>query len=114
MSKTRLLTLIFFTVLLTGCKVNNTQKASENCLAYRIKLFEESAPCPKGLNVSEYTFQNQIVYVLGGKNCGADMTTEVINTDCNTIGYLGGITGNTKINKENFSNAVFNRIVWKN
>jgi hypothetical protein len=42
------------------------------------------------------------------------MTAEVINTDCNTIGYLGGITGNTKINKENFSNAVFNRIVWKN
>ena len=83
-------------------------------MTHRIALFKESAPCPKGLNVFEHTFQTQLVYVLDFQKYGADMASEVINANCITIGYLGGITGNTKINKENFSNAVFNKIVWKN
>jgi hypothetical protein len=40
------------------------------------------------------------------------MTSEVFDENCNSIGFLGGITGNTKINGEDLS--MFNKVCQKN
>jgi hypothetical protein len=40
------------------------------------------------------------------------MASEVLNQDCESIGYLGGLIGNQIINGENFSSAHFEETVW--
>jgi len=87
----------------------------QTCLQTKINSFSSgNYACPTSANVKEYLFQNNTVYVFEPGNCGADMTAEVINVNCNTLGYLGGIAGNMQINGENFSNAVYVRTVWSN
>ena len=44
---------------------------------------------------------------------GGDMSTEVIDSDCKTIGFLGGFSGVTKINGAEFSNVKFVKTVWE-
>jgi hypothetical protein len=70
--------------------------------------------CTTGASVKKYLFQDENVYVLDPGICGADYTSEVIDDDGNTLGQLGGIIGNAKINGENFSSAVFIKTLWKN
>lgn len=48
-----------------------------------------------------------------GNSCGADMTSEVIDSECNRLGFLDGESGITKINGEEFSHATFVKIIWK-
>lgn len=87
----------------------------QTCLQTKINSFSSgNYACPTGANVKEYLFQNSTVYVFDPGNCGADMTSEVINSDCQTLGYLGGFAGNILINSEDFSNATFVRTVWTN
>jgi hypothetical protein len=45
--------------------------------------------------------------------CGADMAAEVIDSECNSLGNLGGIAGNTEINGANFSNAILESTIWE-
>lgn len=70
--------------------------------------------CKKDASVKEYTFQNKTVYVFNPGICGADMTSEVVNENCETQGYLGGLSGNTKINGESFDKAKFISTYWGN
>ena len=88
------------------------KKAHQNVLKTRFKDFDKSSTCDNA-NVKEYSFQGSTVYAFDPDTCGADMTTEVVNSDCNCLGYLGGIAGNTKINGEEFSNATFIKTTWK-
>lgn len=64
--------------------------------------------------MDEYEFQGKRVYTFFQGNCGADMATGVVDDKCKSLGSLGGITGNTKINGEDFSNAKFKKTVWSN
>jgi hypothetical protein len=108
--------LIMFLLIATstamGCYKDGIEKDTPHCVASKISVFAE-ASCNEGANVKQYRFQGIHVYVFDHGTCGADFTSEVIDTDCNTLGYLGGITGNTKINGEDFSNAVFIKTTWK-
>lgn len=83
-----------------------------NCVESKISEYRLSTTCGDA-KVDEYTFQGKTVYAFGPGTCGADMTTEVMNADCATLGHLGGIAGNTKINGEEFSTAKFVRTVWE-
>ena len=74
----------------------------------------KSTCCNNGASVDQYEFQNQTVYVFDPGICGADMTSEVVNENCETVGYLGGISGNKKINGESFDKARFTGNYWKN
>ena len=108
---------IFFILFLTiatllSCTHLDIEKGTPRCVKNKIKDFDKSS-CETGANVKEYLFQNETVFVFDPGTCGADMTSEVIDDNCNTLGYLGGISGNTKINGEEFSNAVFQKVVWK-
>lgn len=109
-------------ILLLALFVLNVQSACDKyklsgdepkCLIEKIKTFDSNTACNDEVKVVKYKFQNTYVYVFDPGNCGADMTSEVIDSECNTLGYLGGIMGNTKINGEDFSNAQEISILWK-
>lgn len=103
-----------FSIIYMGLFMSCSKSISETpaCVNDKIADYSKSATC-KDATVKEYNFQSQTVYVFEPGTCGADMTSAVINADCKTIGHLGGITGNTKINGTEFSSAVFVKIVWK-
>ena len=107
-----------FVVILTVISFSSCQKlaiedGTPDWIENSIKDFDKSQSCKDGVNVEKYTFQGETVYVFNPGNCGADMTSNVLDSECNSIGYLGGIAGNTEINGEDFSDAIFISIIWK-
>ncbi len=101
------ITLVF--TLFSSCK-----KESENpaCIDTKVEEFKFTISCSVGSNVKEYEFQSKRVFVFDPGTCGADMTSEVLDENCNSLGFLGGIMGNTKINGEDFNNAKLKRTIW--
>lgn len=97
---------------LVGCEKVDIEKGTPDCVRQHIREFNKRA-CEKGASAKEYIFQSKTVYVLDPGTCGADLSAKVIDMDCNDMGYLGGIDGNTKINGEAFSNATFIRTLWE-
>lgn len=71
--------------------------------------FQKIAQFSEGINVKEYSSRGK--YVFENVTYGADYSAEVIDSKCNPLGLLD-FAGNTKINRENFSNAVMVRTVW--
>ena len=70
--------------------------------------------CETGAFVNLYTFQGQNVYVFDPGTCGADMAAVVYSENCEQLGILGGIAGNTKINGVEFGQvAVKIKTIWK-
>ena len=78
----------------------------------KIKEFARGHGCDDR-SVGKHEFQGGIVYVMSPGTCGADMGADVFDEECNLLGMLGGITGNGKINGEEFSKAIFIETVWK-
>lgn len=109
----KLICLILSLVVLVSCERLDIAEGTPACVEDKIKEFNRNA-CESGAHVRAYTFQEATVYTFVRGNCGADFQTEVIDSDCNTLGFLGGISGNTVINGEEFSNAAFIRTVWGN
>ena len=95
-----------------SCNTLHIEKGTPACLKSKISTFNISSSCADA-EVKEFTFQGTVVYVFEPGTCGADMMSEVVKSDCTNLGFLGGITGNTTINGENFSDATFVRIVWR-
>jgi hypothetical protein len=95
-------------------KTNTTaEKDTKTCLQAAITVFAKSN-CKSGLSVKEYVFQSKTVYVFDQSPCGADMTSEVLDAECKSLGYLGGLVGNTEIAGEDFSQAAYVKTVWEN
>lgn len=111
MKSTGIITILLL-LLSIGCKKQDVAKGTPRCVQNKIEEFAKTS-CTDGVQVDKYKFQGKEVYVFEPGNCGADMTSEVIDSDCKTLGYLGGFAGNTKINGEEFSNATFIKTVWK-
>lgn len=84
-----------------------------SCIDSKITEFKHVISCNQGTNVKEYKFQSNRVYVFDPGTCGADMTSEVMDENCNSLGFLGGIAGNNTINGESFDHAKYIRTVWK-
>lgn len=110
--KKHIKTILLLTVLV-GCKKLDIEKGTPQCVKNKIEDFNKLPTCDDGTEVKEYLFQSNTVYVFYPGSCGADMSSEVIDSECNTLGYLGGISGNTKINGEEFSNAVYQKTTWQ-
>jgi hypothetical protein len=86
-----------------------------DCLQQKIDEFANGDyACETGASVKQYVFQNETVYVFDPGLCGADFFSEVIDENCNTLGQLGGIEGNTEINGGNFSEATYIKTIWDN
>ncbi len=90
-------------------------KKDDRCVDQKVDAFKENEACDNGASVKVYIFQDELVYVYDPGSCGADLATEVTDNKCNTLGYLGGISGNTEINGEAFyANAELERTVFEN
>lgn len=111
--KTFIVLIIIGFVQLTACHKSSNDKPATNCLEQKILEFSKSSSCNNS-KVDEYLFQGKSVFVFDPGNCGADMALNVLNSDCLLLGFLGGISGNTKINGEEFSNAKFIKTWWEN
>ncbi len=98
-----------------ACNKDDPETEIPNCLDMQIESFQSSGTaCSSGASVSEYTFQNRTVYVFSPGNCGADLSSEVLDRECRLIGMLGGISGNSEVNGEDFGTADLVRVVWSN
>jgi len=104
---------VFVIIALTSCNKLDIEAGTSTCVVEKIKSFNKSSICDNA-DVTEYIFQGKTVYVFNpGNTCGADMTSDVIDSDCNRLGFLGGESGITKINGEEFSHATFVKTIWK-
>ena len=105
---------VLATVGFLSCSKDAPAPVSE-CLQSKLLTFDTNSACGQGATVKEYTYQSKSVFVLDPGTCGADLTSEVIDENCATVGYLGGITGNDTILGDSFSNnAVYIRQIWGN
>jgi hypothetical protein len=103
-----------FLVFFSCTKVDILRDVPE-CIELKIREFAKSGSiCSKGAEVNEHLFQGGKVYVFSQGNCGADFQSGVYGPECNSLGGLGGFTGNTEINGEQFANAKFVAKVWGN
>lgn len=109
--KNQVLIAVFFLFLFAACNKSDIERGTPRCVKSKIHSFEDNA-CDTGADVKEYTYQNKTVYVFNPGNCGADMASEVIDSDCNSLGFLGGISGNNTINGQSFESAVYVKTVW--
>ncbi len=109
----QLLILSFISLALISCNKEEIYNVIPRCINDLITEFKKSASCDDS-KVEQYLFQNQVVFVFKPGSCGADMQSEVFDMNCTILGSLGGITGNTEINKEDFANAVFIKTVYPN
>lgn len=98
--------------LFTSCSKYDIASGTPSCIVKEIKNFDKNTICDDP-DVKKYIFQSRNVYVFNHGSCGADLTSEVIDEDCNSLGFLGGISGNTVINGDDFSTAQFLEVVWE-
>ena len=107
----KLAAILAFSATIFSCQKEKISPDVAKPVRKHIEAFNENAIC-NDAHVDEYKFQDKLVYVFEQGTCGADMTSTVENSDGKALGSLGGITGNTMINGENFSTATFIRTVW--
>ncbi|MCB9256696.1 MAG: hypothetical protein H6579_06175 [Chitinophagales bacterium] len=102
---------LFITLFLIAC--NKSSDKSLDCVESAITKFQLESFCNSGSSVKSYHFQNEVVFVFEEGACGADFTSLVLSSSCDTLGYLGGITGNAIIQGENFNSASLIGVVWQ-
>jgi len=113
--KTLFSTLIFLILLSFACNPkgkSGTKAKTFDCLTAKIDELSKQS-CEKGASVKEYKFMGKTVFVIDQGTCGADLTSEVLDSECKNLGYLGGITGNIQINGTDFSTAEFVKTIWE-
>lgn len=109
-----LLSSLFILAFLIGCG-KHPQKVEPPCITDKVTLFSENPHCETGASVKEYEFKGDLVYVFDHGICIADGAAAVINYDCDTIGWLGGIGGNSEIDGVNFHDkAELQRTLFSN
>jgi hypothetical protein len=89
-----------------------TKTKTFDCLTTKIDELSKQS-CEKGASVKEYKFMGKTVFVIDQGTCGADLTMEVLDSECKNLGYLGGISGNTQIGETDFSEAEFVKTIWE-
>lgn len=100
--------------IVAGCSKSESEKSTPLCIQKKIETFAKTEACDSLANVMEYKFQGNTVYVFNPGTCGADMTSEVVDQNCTSLGFLHGIAGITEINGEDFSNAIYINTLWHN
>ena len=92
----------------------NQHNDIDSCIEERIADFG-SEICPENATVKKYLFQGKTTYAIHPGNCGADLSDEILDEDCNLLGYIGGIAGTTEINgADYYANATLEATIWQN
>lgn len=110
--KKAIILILMVIVSVGGCRKISSAKGTPRCIDDKIREFEKNSSC-SDIHVDQYTFQSGTVYLFDPGTCGADMQSPVYDNNCKHLGDLGGFTGNTKINGEDFSSATLVKTVWK-
>ena len=116
-AKTGTVALFLLIGLLTlRCSDQDIPDDTPSCVSQQIREFSRNGACDTGARVTQYTFQRRTIYVFDpGFTCGADMTSAVVDRDCNVLCSLGGIVGNITCNGDTLATGVTNeRIIWRN
>ena len=107
---TKLLTAIVLILFVSSCN----QDDNNECIENRIANFD-SEICNNGATVKRFTFQGHTTYAIHPGNCIADGADEILDAECNFLGFVGGFGGASEINGENYyDNATFEATVWQN
>lgn len=110
-------------VLFTGsCRCKPPQPKPEvgrcgnTCIMSKIATFASSpTTCDSSARILQYEFLNDTVYVFESGTCGNDFFSPVLDSQCDTLGNLGGISGNDIISGQSFSaNSTFLGTIWEN
>lgn len=105
-------------LLLSSCgKIEQSSNTTiPSCLNSKLINWEVHFGCKSGNSLNQYSIKGKTFFVLEPGNCGADMAALVIDTNCNEIGYLGGIGGNNlkTIYGEEMANSFFVKTIWSN
>ncbi|MDG1253539.1 MAG: hypothetical protein P8N56_07655 [Schleiferiaceae bacterium] len=89
-------------------------KPAPECLDHSLTQFKTWC-CSQGAAIDSYNFQGQTVYLFDPGLCGGDFPNYVLDGQCDTLGFLGGIAGFTEINGQPFmANAQFQYRLWSN
>lgn len=108
MKTTRAFFLILFT--LYSCK----KYSDSTCMNNKIKTFIKNIECDEGAFVAKYSFQGETVYAFNEGYCIADGTTDIYNSNCSYIGFVGGFAGNTTVNGADWNTATLIEGIWSN
>lgn len=89
-------------------------KDTPRCIKQKIRdLLKED--CPSVQTVYQYAFQGKTIYLFSPKQCGADLTSAVVDDNCSDICSLGGISGNMVCNGDTFYKTATNeKLIWEN
>ena len=100
-----------FAFLLAACNQHND---IDSCIEEKISSFGPEI-CPENATVKRCTFQGKTTYAILPGNCIADQADEILDENCNLLGYVGGIGGNTEINGvDYYANATVDETIWQN
>lgn len=100
-------------LFMLGCNKEN-ENATPVCVQDNLLTFDTNEAC-SGASVKRYIFQGSDAYLFDPGQCPQADSIKVLGADCNTLGYLGGILGNSHINGvEFYSNSEFEAFVWAN
>ncbi|RYD59018.1 MAG: hypothetical protein EOP56_01955 [Sphingobacteriales bacterium] len=106
------ITALLLLTLCVGCHKVDVKTGTPKCIAKQIKA-EDSKHTGVGAKVIKYKFQGKDVYVLDLCHKCPDAGSEVLDSDCKSLGSLGGMIGNCLINGEDFSKAEMIETVWQ-
>jgi hypothetical protein len=109
--KTLSIIVIFSIFAFFSCNKAKINEKEPECIKNKIEIFAKNT-CEVA-SVKKYIFQNKTVYLFDQSSCCCDFQSEVTDSACNTLGYLGGIAGITEINGESFSNAKLVETIWE-
>ena len=105
--------IILLSLFAPGCEKKDID--IPGCIEEKIDSFKENVICDSGSYVAIYTFQGSNAFVFAEGNCGADLGAAVYSEDCNFMGFLGGISGNTLISGVRFyDSAKLVKKIWSN
>jgi hypothetical protein len=104
---------IILIALLFACKKNNTSDSTPSCVSEDIVKISNNENAIEPI-VNRYIFQEKTVYLIDDGMGQLDSQSKITDSNCNELGYLGGMMGNTKINGEDFfATAIHVKTVWK-
>lgn len=95
-----------------ACNKFDIADGTPACIEQLIKDFNSETDCIVAVDVRKYEFQGDEVYLFNPGDCETDEGSEIYDSECNSIGFLGGINDNQIINGEDFSNAVLISVIW--
>lgn len=90
--------LIIILLFLSACSSDDRSE----CITTLISNFQSNQEGCSGATIVKYEFQGEEVYAFTDGICINDGGTQVWDTDCNSVCFLGGIAGFTLCNEVDF------------